>query len=285
MINWPSNLIEELAYRRCIIFVGSGISATAKNDSMESPKIWNDFLKDAKSIMSNPDSADVGFIDQMLDEKNYLMALEAIYAECDPGNYSDFLKRNFARGNFKASNIHQYIKEIDAKIVITTNFDKIYESICNDYNYVVCDHTDTKKIISNIKSPENLIIKAHGTIDDVDNIVFTGEQYYNSKRKYPEFYKLMQALFLTNTVVFLGYSLSDPDINLLLENIANSSSNSCPHYIIIKEGTSKQIKNHWKKTYNISCLEYEGPGHSKLEEEIYILKEEVLALREERRMP
>lgn len=27
---WPDNLVEELAYRRCLIFLGSGISATAK---------------------------------------------------------------------------------------------------------------------------------------------------------------------------------------------------------------------------------------------------------------
>lgn len=27
---WPDNLVEELAYRRCLIFLGSGVSATAK---------------------------------------------------------------------------------------------------------------------------------------------------------------------------------------------------------------------------------------------------------------
>ena len=37
---WPDNLVEELAYRRCLIFLGSGISATAKNDAGESPDTW-----------------------------------------------------------------------------------------------------------------------------------------------------------------------------------------------------------------------------------------------------
>ena len=35
---WPDNLVEELAYRRCLIFLGSGISATVKNDAGESPE-------------------------------------------------------------------------------------------------------------------------------------------------------------------------------------------------------------------------------------------------------
>ena len=47
---WPENLIEELAYRRCIIFIGAGISATAKNASGETPVIWEDFLKKAVSL-------------------------------------------------------------------------------------------------------------------------------------------------------------------------------------------------------------------------------------------
>lgn len=42
---WPDNLVEELAYRRCLIFLGSGISATAKNDAGESPDTWGAFLQ------------------------------------------------------------------------------------------------------------------------------------------------------------------------------------------------------------------------------------------------
>lgn len=41
---WPDNLVEELAYRRCLIFLGSGISATAKNDAGESPDTWGAFV-------------------------------------------------------------------------------------------------------------------------------------------------------------------------------------------------------------------------------------------------
>ena len=47
---WPDNLVEELAYRRCLIFLGSGISATAKNDAGESPDTWGAFLNEK----SNP---------------------------------------------------------------------------------------------------------------------------------------------------------------------------------------------------------------------------------------
>ena len=51
---WPDNLVEELAYRRCLIFLGSGISATAKNDDGESPDTWGAFLNNVKSKLKNP---------------------------------------------------------------------------------------------------------------------------------------------------------------------------------------------------------------------------------------
>lgn len=283
MITWPENLIEELAYKRALFVLGSGISATSQNEEGVRPKTWSDFLEDAKLLMENK-NCEVDFVDKMIAEKNFLMALQTIYADCDSGVYSDFLKKEFTRPKFQPSPIHQAIKEIDSKIVITTNFDKIYDNLCAEDGFVICDHKDTQKIVSNIKSPENVIIKAHGSIDDVNSIIFTGEQYYTSKRKYSEFYKLLEALFLTHTVIFLGYSLSDPDINLILENIINSSSVTTPHYVVVKEGNPKQIRDHWKRTYNISCLEY-GQTYDNFEENILELRNQVLSLKESRRIP
>lgn len=48
MINWPDSLIDELASRRCVIFIGSGASASAKKRNGEndiSPPTWAGLLK------------------------------------------------------------------------------------------------------------------------------------------------------------------------------------------------------------------------------------------------
>jgi hypothetical protein len=284
IINWPSKLIEEIAYRRCVLFLGSGVSATAVNDQGESPKTWGDFISLIQELMRNPSRDDKKFVKNMIAQENYLLALQAIYDLSDSGEYADFLKRIFGRGNYEASAVHKYIKEIDSKIVITTNFDKIYENLCNEESYVKYDYQKTKSIINNIKSPENLIIKAHGTIDDTDDIIFTSQQYYNSQEKYPEFYNLLHSLFTTHTVLFLGYSLSDPDINLILQNCRTTSSPASPHYMVVKQGTSKHKIKHWENTYNVKCLEF-GPTYNEFTPNIEELKNQVLALREERQVP
>lgn len=284
--NFPRNLIEEIAYRRCIIFLGSGISATAKSEDDRSPKTWGEFLEGAKQLLRPTIQTETReFIERMLGQKNFLLALQAIYDNCEPGLYSSYLQDIFSRPDYQASPIHHLIKELDAKIVITTNFDKIYDNICNSHVYAVAQYTETGKVLSNLKSTKNLVIKAHGSIDDPDKLVFTQKQYFMAKKKYPEFYNLLQAMFMTNTVLFLGYSLNDPDINLILETIsANSSAISCPHYVLMKQGVEYELKKFWHDCYNISCIEY-GPEYENLEENISELTNQVLSYREEKRIP
>ena len=281
---WPDNLVEELAYRRCLIFLGSGISATAKNDDGESPDTWGAFLDNVKSKMKNPSGDDKKFVEDMLKKQNYLLALQAIADLCDSGEYSNYLKSQYLRGKYKPSKVHELIKDLDSKIVVTTNFDKLYEGLCHEPEYITFDYTDTRSIIVSIKAPENIIIKAHGSIDDTEKLIFTAKQYYQAQEKYPEFYHLMTALFLTHTVVFFGYSLNDPDINLLLQFLHNTANSSCPHYMIDKKGNKPQLVKHWKDTYNVSLLEY-GDDYSCLESSLEELRDLVVDLREERGMP
>lgn len=281
---WSDNLVEELAYRRCLIFLGSGISATAKNDDGESPDTWGAFLDNVKSKMKNPSGDDKKFVEDMLKKQNYLLALQAIADLCDSGEYSNYLKSQYLRGKYKPSKVHELIKDLDSKIVVTTNFDKLYEGLCHEPEYITFDYTDTRSIIGSIKAPENIIIKAHGSIDDTEKLIFTAKQYYQAQEKYPEFYHLMTALFLTHTVVFFGYSLNDPDINLLLQFLHNTANSSCPHYMIDKKGNKPQLVKHWKDTYNVSLLEY-GDDYSCLESSLEELRDLVVDLREERGMP
>lgn len=281
---WPTNLIEELAYRRCVLFLGAGISATATNDKGESPDTWEVFLEHIKTLMKCPTPEDTEFVDEMLHEKNYLMALQAICDLCDSGEYSNYLKQMYLRKEYNPSAVHNLIKELDSKIVITTNFDKIYETECNQQGYAIFDYTEAKSIVGCLKSPENIIIKAHGSIDDTEKIVFTAKQYYKAQEQYPEFYRLLSALFLTHTVVFLGYSLQDPDINLLLQFLHDTANTSSPHYLVTTKGNKQQLKNHWKEVYNVSLIEY-GDDHSCLQSSLETLRDAVNQLREERGMP
>lgn len=45
MINWPEKLIEDIARRRCVLFLGSGVSANSINEANDRPKTWTAVLE------------------------------------------------------------------------------------------------------------------------------------------------------------------------------------------------------------------------------------------------
>lgn len=278
---WPSNLIEELAYRRCILFLGAGVSATAnsRNDPNKHPCIWRQFIEELKNQAINLSDEDKKFAEERLKENDLLMALQVIYDNSDMGHCAKYIKDSFS--NFGPSKIHEIISEIDSKIIVTTNFDKIYDKLCNGDEYAVYDYKQANAIVGALKTPSHIVIKAHGTIDNIEGIVFTAKQYADNENKYPEFYNLLSALFLTYTVVFIGYSLNDPDISLVLRNIKKTSNVTTPHYILVSGKQKEPVKKYWKDVYNVSIIEY-GDSYDKLEPELQKLKEEVLELREDR---
>lgn len=74
--------------------------------------------------------------------------------------------------------------------------------------------------------------------------------------------------------MFLGYSLNDPDINLLLEIANRTKVESNPHYVFMPKGNDPELERHWKNCYNINIFEY-GDDYTFLEDSMRILTEEV----------
>lgn len=104
-------------------------------------------------------------------------------------------------------------------------------------------------------------------------MIFTRAEYHGAKASHPRFYDILKAIFLTHTAVFIGCSMEDPDVLLLLEDVKITASTEKPHYVLIKKGSQDFFSvSDWKKTYNICPLEY-GPTHASLVDDLRALQE------------
>ena len=278
-IKWPEPLIEDLAERRCIIFIGSGASATSLTSDGNRPKTWEEFIAKAKMLVS--DLSCIGFIDDLLGEKNYLLALQCIFDNCNKAAYYRLLQSEYSDPHFLPSQLHKDIVAIDPKISITTNFDKIYDRACSDEGHSVIPYYDSDNLADIIRSNKRVIIKAHGTIDNTHNLVFTKREYLKAKKMYPEFYQILSALFITNTLLFLGCGMNDPDVNLILEDVYTTTKAHNPHYVVTSNQIHPYKEKYWLETYNVVTLKY-GPDHDDLIENVSILKDEILSYRHSR---
>ncbi|WP_448218393.1 SIR2 family protein [Endozoicomonas sp. 2B-B] len=279
MIHWPKNLIREIAHRRVALFLGAGVSSSSTDNQDNNPKSWSAFLSEASSLIKGDRAKRE--VSELIKNRNYLLALQAISDESDPSDYHALLNENFNNPGYTPSKLHEIIMKLDSNIVITTNFDKIYENYCESTSqegYKVVTY-DTGNLGDHLRSDQRVIIKAHGTINDFQKMIFTKSQYHKAKADYPHFYEILKAILLTKTCIFIGCGMDDPDILLMLEDVKITSSSTFPHYALIKANShSKFAIRDWQETYNIRALEY-GPEHTNLIDDLDELFTEVEAVR------
>jgi hypothetical protein len=280
-MNWPQALIKELASRRCIIFLGSGASAASLSiDGTKRPPTWLALLEGLISVMNSKE--DEALIRDLMSKDKFLDAAEIIVKNISPANFTDFLRTTLQLPRFQPSPIHESIFKIDPKIVLTTNYDDIYDNYCklgtsaNGYN--VCKQNENH-LVSDLRSPYRIIAKAHGCISSPADTILTRSQFFEARLKYPGFYKILDSLFLTSTILFIGYSINDPDIQLVLENANISAIGSHPHYACMANDLHETTKSVIKKTYNIELIEFNAGEYAELEIGLAELANEVEAFR------
>lgn len=282
-MRWSPSLVREIADRRCIIFLGAGASSTSKGDGGKKPPSWKDFLEDAVRELNLTD--DIKRLSQeKIDSMDYLNAAELIFSDINIPDSKDFFRQHFLTPRYTPSELHKIVHELDAKIVIQTNYDVIYEKECGpidgENGYVVKRYYD-ENTLDDIRSPNRVIIKAHGCVKEPERLVLTRSQYFNTKSQHQNFYHLLDGLFLTHTILFIGCSLTDPDIQLILENTNISIKCAHPHYALMPSGEHSSIVNAIQKAYNIRYIEYDNTNndYSKFIPALDVLRNEVIALR------
>lgn len=280
-IEWPPALVTELAERRCIIFMGAGTSlGSVSEDGVRRPPDWERFLRDAANLVHV--DADKKHALALIKKNQYLDAAEVITDRSNPADFTDYLRNTFVQPHFSPSELHKIILDIDPKIVITTNYDEIYDHYCEsghaESGYNICRYYD-RFAVENIRSRIRLVIKAHGCVSDATRIVLSRSSYYRAKRDYPGFYQLLDALFLTHTLLFVGASLTDPDIQLVLENANLSVPSAHPHYALVEKTRHESIKASIKKTNNVELIEYPRKKHDVAMQAMGDLRDKVIAQR------
>ena len=101
MIAWPNTLIEDIARRNCVIFLGSGISCNSTNADGEKPKSWRALLEyGANKHIDNNDLKDR--IIRKVSEGDYLLACEMLKRGMGDESFSDYLKKEEAYEGYRS---------------------------------------------------------------------------------------------------------------------------------------------------------------------------------------
>ncbi|QFI69341.1 SIR2 family NAD-dependent protein deacylase [Sinorhizobium alkalisoli] len=116
------------------------------------------------------------------------------------------------------SELHRLIVELDFPVIYTTNYDANLETAYEVHGkpYTKISHA---RDIASAPSGVTQIVKYHGDFDDPDTLVLTETDYFNRLSFDSPLDVRFRSDALGATVLFVGYSMSDINIRLLLHRI------------------------------------------------------------------
>lgn len=280
-VSWPSSLIPEIAERRCIFVLGAGVSASSKSrDGDFSPPSWHKLLTDLAELV---DAGSKELVTELIAAQRLLDAAEVATSSINPADFSAFLRKCFSEPGYQPSELHEVIHSIDPKIVITTNYDEIYDNYCRNGSgadgFTVCRYYEDH-LLNDIRSTIRVIVKAHGCITDPQKTVLSKTQYYRSRRDFQSFFSVLDSLLMVNTVLFIGCSMTDPDFLLMLENANIKCSSAHTHYALVESGQPQELIRAMREIHNVTCLEYDKGQHEQCLGSLVGLNENVQKWRE-----
>lgn len=283
MIDWPDDLVWDIAARRSVLFLGAGVSRNAKNLLGVHPRGWVDFLKHLASLLA--EVAQQTEILECIKDADLLTACELVRRYLSPPVFKTEMIKEFSGNAYGPAEIHDNISLIDSRLVMTTNFDKLYENRANQLqnNTVLVKNYYDKDVADVFRRRDRVVLKIHGTIDSSDNTIFSRSQYAIARRDFGHFYQLLRGLFVTHTFVFLGASMRDPDMQLLLEDHAYRFEGVRPHYIVMPEDSARAgTLRVLEETMNLKVLPYNpADDHRALAESVAALVPKVETARAE----
>lgn len=276
MISWPDEVISDIARRKAVVVLGAGISMNAKTNAGRHPKSWLQLLEEgARKIEPSPRA----IIKRLLKERDFLTACEIVKAKLGKDSYESFLTSEFLDPKFEPAKVHESIFKLDSRIVVTPNIDKIYETFANHKakGSIKTKHFYDDDVANAIRRSNRLVLKIHGSIDSPSKMIFTRAEYAAARIKYSEFYAILDALLITNTFVFLGCGVNDPDIRLMLENYNFRFMGARRHFLTMPIGAlSPEEATALEASMNLKLLLYRPKkNHKELIDSIADLRQKV----------
>ncbi len=127
--------------------------------------------------------------------------------------YYKFIKVQLHSSSLMPNTIHREMLNLNPSSFITTNYDTLLEDAAVQYcqSFKVVSRDEDVPIIFG----DRFILKLHGDFKH-NNFVLKEEDYLNYSENFKLIETLVKSVFSTNTVVFIGYSLNDYNIKLIL---------------------------------------------------------------------
>ena len=202
MVDWPENLVSDIARRRSVILVGAGVSAQAISETGKKPPTWKEFLSECNT--NSPGGA-APHISKAIADGDLLHACEWLKRRYDY-RWRDKLRSVFSEPRFQPTEVHKNIALLDSRINFSLNFDDIFERALNEVHGGTCVQKSyfDEDVSEFLRGTARYAIKVHGSLNATEKIIFTQGQYAKARIEASSFYSAFDSALMTHTFLFSG---------------------------------------------------------------------------------
>jgi len=258
----PEGLREAYRNNVCAVYVGAGASKGA------GLPLWPELLESMIKKALAEHVIDRHKADQyralLVNPAKYLMIASGL--KDDLGRHFDeFIESTFisVKPRPNPTALHEALVALDKlQFVITTNYDTLieraYKKADPDEEVSVCSFREVGETQRRLSKREFFILKAHGDAAKPGNgIVLTEADYREIIYRERGYQSLLSAMFTMFTVVFVGGSMTDPELLLLLNYIANAFTTTAGpvHYALMPDDQINAVESaRWFKDFHVQVI-------------------------------
>ena len=214
-MNSPAELVRAIVENRAVIFVGAGLSVGAGLPT------WSKLVAPLKKE-----------IEDCPEDISPLDVAQYYQNEHGPAQLASQLARQLDVPSGTTSEAHRLVVRLQPCRIYTTNFDNLLEAACEAEKRKHQRITNPAQLA--LASADKIgLIKLHGDLEDPEKMVLTAETFEDYFSSHAILAKKFSSDLMENTVLFLGYSFTDPDMRTILRSVRKDSEGFAPrHYIV-----------------------------------------------------
>jgi hypothetical protein len=177
------------------------------------------------------------------------------------GNYRKFLQEQFdvsANELVRVTASHKALVDLQLPLVFTTNYDELIEAAYAEAGIALRVSSDEEEFNGHLAQRSSRhLVKLHGTINRPDTIVLTRNDYAGARSTRREMLANLRHQLANSPFLFVGFSLSDPNFNLLHDDIRASLGMNAPLSFTV-QGQRDPVKERYLVSLGVNTVWLDG---------------------------
>ena len=245
-----------LANRSLCLFTGAGFSKQLTGNKMPG---WKELLEQVCSYLNEPGAA-LSMLKECIDKQLPLEDCAHVLELCFLKEKKDFREaisdkiKSYSLDVDSAKETVDFLQKHQDITVISTNYDDLIQ------RYILPDRCNSNYPGRPITQRSGLlnIYHIHGSVEHPPGIIATTQDYYRFINSPSYFSRTIFTLMAEFTVVFLGYSVGDPNLKAILNAFAETKTGTLSRgglFHVTRSRVPQYLRDHLEASYGLCVIE------------------------------